>query len=114
MTGPATCELIGRWRIIEADLWDRDYLDLVEPAHLQIGNDGWAEFALGAVNATAELKYGRGIVFFHWSGFDKGDEISVTEQPNCRTTAPSKSSCPSTMAMTQFSPRAASDFFTAS
>jgi len=47
MTGPATCELIGRWRIIEADLWDRDYLDLVEPAHLQIGNEGWAEFALG-------------------------------------------------------------------
>jgi hypothetical protein len=76
MTGPATCELIGRWRIIEANLWDRDYLDLVEPAHLQIGNDGWAEFALGAVNAAAELKYGRGIVFFHWSGFDKGDEIS--------------------------------------
>jgi len=22
--------LIGRWRIVEADLWDRDYLDLVE------------------------------------------------------------------------------------
>jgi hypothetical protein len=76
MTDPATCELIGRWRIVEADLWDRDYLDLVEPAHLQIGNDGWAEFAFGAVNATAELEYGRCIVFFRWSGFDEGDEIA--------------------------------------
>ena len=110
MTGPATCELIGRWRIIEADLWDRDYLDLVEPAHLQIGNDGWAEFALGAVNDSNMVAASSSSI----GGFGKGDEISVTEQPNCRTTAPSKSSCPSTMAMTQFSTRPASDFFTAS
>ena len=26
------CQLIGRWRIVKADIWDRDYLDLVEPA----------------------------------------------------------------------------------
>ncbi len=26
--------LIGEWRIVEADLWDRDYLDLVEPASI--------------------------------------------------------------------------------
>jgi len=76
MTGPAACELIGRWRIVEADLWDRDYLDLVEPAYFQIGNHGWAEFAFGAVKATAELEDGRCIVFFRWSGFDEGDEIS--------------------------------------
>jgi hypothetical protein len=25
---PADCRLIGRWRIVEADLWDRDYLNL--------------------------------------------------------------------------------------
>jgi hypothetical protein len=32
MTAPAGCQLIGRWRIVEADLWDRDYLDLDGPA----------------------------------------------------------------------------------
>ena len=58
MSAPMNCQLIGRWRIVEAAIWDRDYLDLVEPAYLQIGNDGWAEFAFGAVNATAELEYG--------------------------------------------------------
>jgi hypothetical protein len=26
------CRLVCRWRIVEADLWDRDYLDLVAPA----------------------------------------------------------------------------------
>jgi hypothetical protein len=76
MTGPATCELIGRWRIIEADLWDRDYLDMIEPAHLEIGPEGWAEFAFGCVTAGGELEYSRTIVFFRWSGFDEGDEIA--------------------------------------
>jgi hypothetical protein len=28
VTGPHACQIIGRWRIVEADLWD---LDLVEP-----------------------------------------------------------------------------------
>jgi hypothetical protein len=76
VTGSATCELVGRWRIVEADLWDRDYLDLVEPAYFRLGNDGWAEFAFGAVNATAELECSRTVVSFRWTGFDEGDEIS--------------------------------------
>jgi len=24
----------GRWRIVEMDVWDKDFLDLVETAHL--------------------------------------------------------------------------------
>lgn len=76
MSGAAGCEVTGRWRIVEADQWDRDYLDLVEPAYLQIGSHGRAEFAFGALNATAELEYGRSVVFFRWAGFDEGDEIS--------------------------------------
>jgi len=76
MTAPPSCRLIGRWRIIEADLWDRDYLDLVEPAHLHIGGDGWAEFAFGCITAGGELEYSRTIVFFRWNGFDEGDEVS--------------------------------------
>jgi hypothetical protein len=76
VNAPAGCRIIGLWRIVEADLWDRDYLDLVEPAYLKIGKDGHGEFAFGALNATAELEYGRTAVFFRWNGFDEGDEIS--------------------------------------
>jgi hypothetical protein len=76
MTGPADCQLIGRWRIVEADLWDRDYLDLIDPAYIRIDDDGHGEFAFGAVNATMEPEYGRIIVFFRWTGFDEGDEIT--------------------------------------
>ena len=28
MSAAETCRLIGRWRIFEADLWDRAYLNL--------------------------------------------------------------------------------------
>jgi hypothetical protein len=76
MSASAGCQLIGRWRIIEADIWDRDYLDLVEPASLTIGKTGRGEFAFGAVNATLELEYSRSVVFFRWTGSDEGDEIS--------------------------------------
>jgi hypothetical protein len=76
VTAPPSCGLIGRWRIVEADLRDRDYLDLVEPAYLHIGADGWAEFAFGCITAGGELEYSRTLVFFRWNGFDEGDEVS--------------------------------------
>lgn len=76
MSGLHTCEIVGRWRIVKADLWDREYLDLAEPAYLNIGDDGWAEFAFGAVQAGGQLEYSRTIVFFRWNGFDEGDEVS--------------------------------------
>ena len=56
MSGPAGCEVIGRWRIVASDLWDREYLDLAGPAYLQIGAEGWAEFSFGAVDATAKTR----------------------------------------------------------
>ena len=34
MTALTDHPLIGKWRITEADLWDGDYLDLVEPAFI--------------------------------------------------------------------------------
>jgi hypothetical protein len=76
MSARAGCHIIGRWRIVAADLWDRDYLDLVEPAYLQIGDDGRAEFALGAAQGSGELEYAKTAVFFRWQGCDEGDEIS--------------------------------------
>jgi hypothetical protein len=76
VTAPAGCRITGRWRIVEADIWDRAYLNLVKPAYLRIGDDGWAEFAFGVVHATAELEYAKSAVFFRWHGFDEGDEIT--------------------------------------
>jgi hypothetical protein len=73
---PTECQLLGRWRIVEADLWDRDYLDLVEPAYLDIARNGRAEFAFGAITAGGEVEYSPKTVFFRWNSSDEGTEIS--------------------------------------
>jgi hypothetical protein len=36
MSAPANCQLIRRWRIVEADIWDRDNLAIVGPAIITI------------------------------------------------------------------------------
>jgi hypothetical protein len=76
MTAPMGCRLIGRWRIIESDLWDRDHLDLVEPAIMAIRADGHGEIAFGAMQAGLELEYSRNLVFFTWAGFEEGDQFT--------------------------------------
>ena len=59
MKAPMGCRLIGRWRIVEADLWERDHLDLVEPATMIIKADGHGEIAFGAMQAGLDLEYSR-------------------------------------------------------
>ncbi len=73
---PGNCKLIGRWRIVEADTWDRDYLDLVAPAMMTIGDDGSGEIAFGAIQASLDIKYGRESIRFSWEGWDEGDQVS--------------------------------------
>ena len=68
--------LNGRWRIVSADLWESDYLDLVEPAALVIGIDGQGEIAFGALQASLDVDYGPDEIGFTWAGFDEMDEVS--------------------------------------
>ena len=76
MRAPMNCQIIGKWRIVEADLWDRSHLDLVEPAMMTIRADGQGEIAFGAMQASLDLEYSRSMVFFTWVGFDEMDEVS--------------------------------------
>jgi hypothetical protein len=64
MTGRADRQLAGRWRIIEADLWERDFLDLCGPAMLTIRTDGGGEIAFGAVQAGLDIDYAPSMVLF--------------------------------------------------
>ncbi len=75
MSAPANCELVGRWRIVEADIWDRDYLDLCGPAMITITDHGRGEIAFGAMQATLDIEYSRSSVGFTWEGFDEMDEV---------------------------------------
>jgi hypothetical protein len=76
MTGPADCEMIGRWRIVSSDQWDRGYLDLVDPAFIDIGRSGRGELVFGAVTASLDLSYSSTIVFFTFEGCDEDNEVT--------------------------------------
>ncbi len=68
--------VVGRWRIVEDDLWDRDYLDLCGPATLVVQASGHGEIAFGAMQASLDIEYGPDEIGFAWAGFDEMDEVS--------------------------------------
>ena len=74
MRAPADRRLIGRWRIVEADLWDRDYLDLCGPATLTVTAQG-GEIAFSALEAGLDVEYARNSIGFRSAGCDEGDEV---------------------------------------
>jgi hypothetical protein len=76
---PANCRLIGRWRIVEADLWDRAHLDLCGPATLTITAPG-GEIAFGALEAGLEVEYARDSIGFQWAGCEEGDEVALSRR----------------------------------
>ena len=74
MSAPANCKLIGRWRIVGADIWDRDHLDLCGPATLTITAQA-GEIAFGALEAGLEVEYARDSIGFRWAGCEEGDQV---------------------------------------
>ncbi len=78
MSGRADRQLVGRWRIVEADLWNRDFLDLVGPAMLTIRADGSGEIAFAAVQAGLDIDYAPSMVFYTWAGSDDMHEVTGT------------------------------------
>ena len=73
MKAPADCHLVGRWRSVESDLWDRAHLDLCGPATLTTAQGG--DIAFGALEAGLEVEYARNSTGFHWQGSDEGDQV---------------------------------------
>ena len=43
----------GRWRISEMEVWDNDYLDLVEPAHIVLERENDVAFVFGTSQGLA-------------------------------------------------------------
>src|SRR5580692_9025559 len=92
LKAPANCRLIGRWRIVESDLWDRAHLDLSGPATLTITAQG-GEIAFGALEASKSNTPATRSVS---TGPDarKAMRSRAKEPPNCSTTGRSRSSSP--------------------
>jgi len=71
--------VVGKWRIIESDQWDKDYLDLVEPAKAIFtdpNSKDHSEITFGVVDVGLTLEYSQTMMAFTFHGSDEGDEIS--------------------------------------
>jgi hypothetical protein len=73
-------QLIGNWRIVEMDLWDRDAIDLVGPAYIELKVDGTGRFRFIAVEGYMDVKHAdaalRPRAEFTWEGDDDGTQAS--------------------------------------
>ncbi len=50
--------MAGSWRIVEIELWDRDAIDLVGPAFIELNADGTGRFRFVAVEGFLDCRYG--------------------------------------------------------
>lgn len=83
--------LIGRWRIDWMEEWDKDWLDMDEPAHLIFAEGSGGELQFGTIYAELDCRYserdGQLLVEFSWSGNEEIEEIcgrgwAVLASPN--------------------------------
>ena len=67
----------GRWRISEMDVWDNDYLDLVEPAHIVFESENDGAFVFGTVKGWLDVRHGArdgsACAEFSWEGLNDTD-----------------------------------------
>ena len=68
---------LGSWRIVEMELWDSDYLDLVVPAHITLAEERMGTFQFGTVRGWIHYQVGerdaRPAVEFSWEGENDTD-----------------------------------------
>ncbi len=75
MTRAPSAPFRGKWRIVQMDLWDNEYLDMLGPAHITFQAKGHGEFAFGCVQATMTCHFAKRTAFFTWEGFDETDPV---------------------------------------
>ena len=70
----------GKWRIIEMEMWDQDFIDLVTEGHFTFDKDELGSFQFGAVQGQIDYrieKIGRAErLEFSWEGSDENDPAS--------------------------------------
>ena len=75
MKGRKDHPLVGRWRIVKADLWERDHLDLCGPAMIVIKANGKGDISFGAITASLDISYSSDDVGFTWACCEEGDQV---------------------------------------
>lgn len=71
---------LGRWRILEMDLWDKDFVDLAGEGHITFEKKNRGELHFGAVDCELDCRIEKvgdqERIEFSFVGQDEGDEVS--------------------------------------
>lgn len=61
-----------KWKIIEMEQWDQEYIDLVESGYFRFDDDGIGEFVFGTVSGFMDCRFSNGNdanrVEYSWEG----------------------------------------------
>ena len=69
-------EFVGKWRITETEVWAREALDMMVPAHMTFAANGRANFEMICVVGEMDCEFEADRVDFTWAGNDEMDEAS--------------------------------------
>ncbi len=76
--------IVGTWRIVDMEVWDRDAFELEGPTLMTFNADGTGRFNLIAVQGWMDARFltreGREAVEFSWEGTD-GQETTLSDSP---------------------------------
>ena len=75
MIALSASEVLGRWRIIEVEGWDTDYVDMLGPGHIPLNRDG-RRIEFGAMQIGLDCWYSKTGAHFTFQGSDEGAEVS--------------------------------------
>lgn len=70
----------GRWKIVEMEQWDRDYIDLEVPGFIRFAGDNLGGFQFGAAQGELDYRVVESAspprIEFSWSGHCDSDPAS--------------------------------------
>ena len=68
---------MGKWRLIQTELWPQDFIDLREPGYIELKPDGRGTMVFGTVKLELDWKAGKEHrLDFAFNGFNGTDEVS--------------------------------------
>ncbi|PSJ47650.1 hypothetical protein C7H85_02125 [Zobellella endophytica] len=72
-------EFLGKWKIVEMEQWDQEYIDLVEPGYIRFDKDDLGNFVFGTVRGEIDCRYTekpQPKLEFSWEGNSECDPAS--------------------------------------
>jgi len=72
-------QFVGKWRIVDMEVWDQEYVDMEVPGYIRIASDGNGQFQFGLVSGDIDGRVeqcGNALRFeFSWSGQDENHPV---------------------------------------